>query len=84
MAVGCVKAIQESDLVIGKDILVIGFDGMDISEFYNPTITTVIQPKSELANISVELLIDLINNKVENKHVILETILVERESTIKK
>ena len=56
----------------------------DISEFYNPTITTVIQPKSELANISVELLIDLINNKVENKHVILETLLVERESTIKK
>lgn len=83
MAVGCAKAIQESGLVIGKDILIVGFDGMDISEFYNPTITTVIQPKSELANISVELLINLINNKVENKHVILETLLVERESTIK-
>lgn len=84
MAVGCAKAIQESGLVIGKDILVIGFDGMDISEFYNPTITTIIQPKSELANRSVNLLIDLINNKVENKHVILETLLVERESTTKK
>ena len=87
MAVGCAKAIQESGLVVGKDILVIGFDGMDISEFYNPTITTVIQPKIEMAEISVNLLLDLIHNKSEeknlNKHIILKTQLTERESTLK-
>ena len=49
MAVGCAKAIKDMELVVGKDISVIGFDGMDISEFYNPTITTVIQPKVEMA-----------------------------------
>ena len=54
---------------------------MDISEFYSPTITTIIQPKVEMAKISVDLLLDLIANKTDNKHVILNTELVEREST---
>ena len=81
MAVGCAKAIKDSGLIVGKDISIIGFDGMDISEFYNPTITTVIQPKVEIAKISVDLLLDLMANKTDNKHIILNTELVEREST---
>ena len=81
MAVGCAKAIKDNGLVVGKDIAIIGFDGMDISEFYNPTISTIIQPKVEMAKISVDLLLDLIANKTENRHVILNTELVAREST---
>ena len=81
MAVGCAKAIKDSGLIVGKDISIIGFDGMDISEFYNPTITTIIQPKVEIAKISVDLLLDLMANKTDNKHIILNTELVEREST---
>ena len=81
MAVGCAKAIKDKGLVVGKDISIIGFDGMDISEFYNPTITTVIQPKVEMAKISVDLLLDLMANKTDNKHIILNTELIIREST---
>ena len=81
MAVGCAKAIKDNGLAVGKDIAIIGFDGMDISEFYNPTISTIIQPKVEMAKISVDLLLDLIANKTNNKHVILNTELVTREST---
>lgn len=81
MAVGCAKAIKDNGLEVGKDIAIIGFDGMDISEFYSPTITTIIQPKVEMAKISVDLLLDLMANKTENKHIILDTELVVREST---
>ena len=81
MAVGCAKAIKDSNLVVGRDVSIIGFDGMDISEFYNPTITTVIQPKAEMAKISVDLLLDLISEKSNNKHITLNTELVKREST---
>ena len=38
MATGVAKAICDLGLKIGKDISVVGFDGMDISEFYNPGI----------------------------------------------
>ena len=81
MAVGCAKAIKDNGLEVGKDISIIGFDGMDISEFYSPTITTIIQPKVEMAKISVDLLLNLMANKTENKHIILDTELVVREST---
>ena len=81
MAVGCAKAIEDSGLKVGRDISIVGFDGMDISEFYNPAITTVIQPRVEMAKISVDLLLDLMESKTDNKHIILNTELVKREST---
>lgn len=49
MAIGIAKAIVDKGLKIGEDISVIGFDGMDVSKFYNPGITTISQPKKEIA-----------------------------------
>lgn len=83
MAVGSAKAIKDKGLKIGKDISVMGFDGMDISEFYSPTLSTVRQPKSEMAKISIDLLLNLMSEKTENQHVVLKTELIKRESTNK-
>ena len=80
MAIGCAKAIVDSNKVVGKDISLIGIDGMDISEFYNPPITTIKQPKEIMANTSLELLINIIENKSEHKYMILDTELIIRES----
>ena len=66
--------------MVGKDISIIGFDGMDVSCYYNPGITTIKQPKKEMAEKSVELLFDLLKGKCENKRVLLNTQLIERES----
>ncbi|WP_300384367.1 LacI family DNA-binding transcriptional regulator [Clostridium sp.] len=81
MAVGSAKAIKDKSLEIGKDISVIGFDGMDISEFYSPTLSTVRQPKLEMAKISIDLLLNLMSGKTENQHIVLKTELIKREST---
>lgn len=80
MAMGIAKAIVDEGLKIGEDISLIGFDGMDISKYYNPGITTVSQPKKEMAEKSAELLLALINGKEEHKHLILKTQLIIRES----
>lgn len=80
MAIGAGKAIHDKGLKIGKDISLIGFDGMDVAEFNIPSITTIVQPREEMAELSVELLLDLMKNKLENKHIVLDTKLVERES----
>ncbi|RDY26922.1 LacI family transcriptional regulator [Romboutsia weinsteinii] len=80
MAIGCAKAIVDSGKEIGKNICLIGFDGMDISEFYNPPISTIKQPKELMSNSSIELLLDLMNNKSEHKHIVLDTELIVRES----
>lgn len=80
MAIGVAKATFKGGLKVGEDISIIGFDGMEIGEFYEPSITTIKQPRDEMAKKSVELLFDLIKENQENKHLILETNLIERES----
>lgn len=80
MAIGVAKAIVDSGLKIGDDISLIGFDGMNESKYYNPGITTVNQPKKLMAERSIELLFSLINGIEENKQILLDTELIERES----
>ena len=83
MAIGIAKAVADQGYEIGKDISIIGFDGMDISEFYNPGITTVEQPKTIMAEKSVELLMKLLKDRDKNSHIILETKLLKRPSSQK-
>lgn len=80
MAIGAAKAILDSGLRIPEDVSIIGFDGMDESKYYNPSITTVKQPKKLMAKMSMNLLISLINGEAENKHILLDTKLIKRNS----
>ncbi|EHK2327804.1 LacI family DNA-binding transcriptional regulator [Clostridium perfringens] len=83
MAVGAAKAITDKGLRVGEDIALLGFDGMDMTKYYFPGISTIEQPKERLAKESINLLLDLINKKSKNKNIVIETNLLERESTIK-
>ena len=80
MALGAMKAVIDSGLRVPEDISIIGFDGMEESKYYNPSITTVKQPKREMAETSINLLFSLMNTDIDNKHIILDTALVERDS----
>ena len=80
MAVGAAKSVIDQGLQVGEDISIMGFDGMDISKYYNPGITTVKQPKKNMANNSIDLLLALLAKKEEHKHIIFETKIIERDS----
>lgn len=80
MAVGAAKSVIDQGLQVGENISIMGFDGMDISKYYNPGITTVKQPKKNMANNSIDLLLALLAKKEEHKHIIFETKIIERES----
>ena len=80
LAVGAMRAIKDSGLKVPDDISVFGFDGQDISMFYNPTISTIKQPFVEMAECSVKQLFSLLNRK-ENKQVFFDGILSIGESS---
>lgn len=84
MASGAAKALSDNGLKVGQDISLVGFDGMDVSEMYTPSITTVVQPREEMAKISIDLLLKQIKKATPNEHIILETKLVKRESCVSK
>ncbi|MGF7049961.1 LacI family transcriptional regulator [Paenibacillus sp. DS2015] len=81
MAIGACKAIFEAGKRVPEDYSVAGFDGIDISFYYNPSITTIRQPVEEIAEETIKILFDLINKKINHAHKIYPAELIVREST---
>jgi LacI family repressor for deo operon, udp, cdd, tsx, nupC, and nupG len=80
-AAAVIKAASRFNLAVPKDIMVIGFDNVDISAMTNPTITTVNQPRFQLGFSSCELLVEHITNpKTPLHNILLATELIVRES----
>lgn len=81
MAVGACKAIFESGKKVPEDYSVAGFDGLDISFYYQPSITTIRQPAEEMSQETIKILFDLIDHKVKREHRIFNGELVIGQST---
>ncbi len=81
-AAAVIKSCARLGLNVPRDVVVTGFDNVDISSMANPTITTINQPKFQLGFSSCELLVDMINNPDATvRCILLETELIVREST---
>ena len=82
MAIGASKAILDSGKRIPEDYSVVGFDGLDMTYYYNPSITTIRQPVEDMARETTKILFDLIIKKTKNRHKVFEGELIERDSTL--
>ncbi|MCT4620344.1 MAG: LacI family transcriptional regulator [Marinisporobacter sp.] len=80
MAIGAAKAILSRGFKIPEDISIIGFDGIEYSKYFHPSITTVKQPVEEMGQKSIEILLDLIKKKKKHTHMVFDTELLMRES----
>ncbi|WP_347252945.1 HTH-type transcriptional repressor PurR [Leminorella grimontii] len=81
IAMGALCAAGEMGLRVPDDISVIGYDDIRNTRFYNPPLTTIQQPKENLAEMALDMLLDRIINKRETYHSIeLHPELVERNS----
>lgn len=81
LAIGASKAIFEAGKRIPEDYSVAGFDGVDMSYYYNPSITTIRQPVEKIAGETIKILFDLIHKKITHTHRVFPAELVIREST---
>ena len=81
IAIGAVRAFCDMKLKIPDDISVIGFDGLELADFYTPRITTFHQPVEKLADISVKMLVEMIENNDEASHILLDAEYVSGETT---
>jgi LacI family transcriptional regulator len=55
-AIGVMKALQRADLGVPADIAITGFDGIQLGEHLQPSLTTVVQPMARLGGIAVDLI----------------------------
>ena len=83
MAIGCMEAFKEYGISVPDDISIVGFDDLDFIMSFKPNLTTIHQPREELAVLSCERLIQLINSTGSEKKVdiMLKPKLIVRDST---
>jgi DNA-binding LacI/PurR family transcriptional regulator len=63
IALGAMRALDEHSIVIGKDVRVIGFDGIATGAYAQPPLTTIEQDYVQAGEMLVEALIALLNGK---------------------
>lgn len=80
IAFGAYKAIFEAGKNIPEDYSVMGFDGLEMTKYYNPSLTTIVQPCDKMVKSSIELLMRAINGDTEKKQLIFDADLLERDS----
>ena len=81
LAIGATRALLESGRKVPDDVSVAGYDGIDVSGYISPSLTTIRQPVEAMAKDTVKLLFDIIAGKKDHQHITYEAELLEREST---
>ncbi|KAB1467956.1 ribose operon transcriptional repressor RbsR [Cronobacter sakazakii] len=57
MAVGAYQALYQAGLRIPQDIALVGYDDIELASYMTPPLTTIHQPKDELGELAIDVLI---------------------------
>ncbi len=75
MAIAAIKALYDRGRSVPGGCSVIAIDGLAFSEYIRPTLTTLCQPMAEMGEESVKILLDVIEGRSGNRHLIVEPVL---------
>ncbi len=82
VAIGIMKMAKRNQMVIPRDLAVVGFDDLPAAEVVEPELSTVRQPKLEMGDHAIDLIIDKIEGRESGvKHQELQTKFIARKST---
>lgn len=82
MALGVMYRAKQLGIVIPRQLSVIGFDDIEESQYAEPPLTTIAQPRVAQGEAAVSLLMTLMEGKpLINRSYLLETKLILRQST---
>ncbi|SIQ25472.1 transcriptional regulator, LacI family [Alkalispirochaeta americana] len=86
MAIGAMQALTVEGVSVPRDLPVVGYDDIPLAESLHPSLTTVRQPSEEVAFMTCERLIEMIEDKSRGRahqprHVALQPQLILRESS---
>ena len=82
LALGAMKGLFSLGLKIPDNVSVVGFDGIEAGEYYQPSLDTIIQPAGEMALSSIEFLFSMIQGGTA-QHLVYDAVLARRGSARK-
>ena len=71
-ALAAIKALNDHGRKVPEDCSVIAIDGLRVSEYVNPTLTTMVQPAEDMGKQSVQILTDVLEKGAPTRHLRLE------------
>ncbi|MCE0496275.1 HTH-type transcriptional repressor PurR [Vibrio salinus] len=69
MALGLISRLQQKGVNVPDDISVIGYDNIELAEYFSPPLTTIHQPKRRVGKNAFEILLERIKNKEHERRV---------------
>ena len=79
-----IKCLTDHGIRVPEDCSVIAIDGLHISEYYNPPLSTMVQPAEEMGMESVSILLGILEEGRSTKHVRVEAKLRKGASVAEK
>lgn len=81
MSIGVLSEAFRLGLRVPEDISLVGYDNIYIANYMTPALTTIHQPKGEIAAMAVDTLVDRLDSKrAKGKVIKIEPRLIERQS----
>jgi LacI family transcriptional regulator len=80
MAIAAMKALDHVGRRVPDDCSVIAIDGIEMSQYIIPTLSTLVQPADAMGKEAVRILVDVLEKKGKHAHLRLETVLREGET----
>jgi DNA-binding LacI/PurR family transcriptional regulator len=81
-ALGAMRAARAAGLCIPQDLSVVGFDDIDLAPYLDPPLTTIAQPKRQMGEKAVQMVLDLLAGDQAVQDCVLPSWLVVRGSTM--
>ncbi len=80
IAIGAIRALADADVAVPDEMCVTGFDGIEMSRYTVPRLTTVRQPLERIVEETCDLLARLIDGG-DNRQILVKGELIASEST---
>jgi len=80
VAIGAIRALRDHGLRVPEDVSVMGYDGLPLGDYLVPQLSTVNQSVELLAEHSVRILLDAIENGGSARHETVPFTICQRES----
>lgn len=62
-ALSLYKILYEQGRRVPDEVMIVGFDGVELSALMTPELTTIVQPINEMGSLAVKIIIDLVSKK---------------------
>jgi len=81
-AIGAINAFRDAGKRIPEDISVVGFDDVKMASVFQPSLTTVLQPLTEMGTMAArEILAGIENSSPAVRNVVVQPKLIVRQSS---